>query len=192
MQIERLSVSRLKPAPYNPRITLKPGDPAWEKLARSLDEFELVQPIVWNRRTGHVVSGHQRLEVLRQRGVTEIECVIVDLPLEKEQALNVTLNNPHVGSDWDAEKLTALVADLQELPDFDPTLTGFDAQQLRDLVLTPAFNSEQIPAATDENDSGLLRVMLEAPPADWEALQTSLNTLLQSFPNLRLHLLSNS
>ena len=84
MEIQRLPLCQLMPAPYNPRVRLRPGDQAYERLARSLDEFDLVQPLVWNRRTGHVVGGHQRLEVLRSRGVSEVECVVVDLPLARE------------------------------------------------------------------------------------------------------------
>ena len=39
MNLQRISVDRLKPAKYNPRKDLKPGDPAYEKIKRSLHEF---------------------------------------------------------------------------------------------------------------------------------------------------------
>ena len=39
MNLQRISVDRLKPAKYNPRKDLKPGDPAYEKIRRSLHEF---------------------------------------------------------------------------------------------------------------------------------------------------------
>ena len=39
MTIKRLPVSMLKPAKYNPRKDLKPGDPAYEKIKRSLHDF---------------------------------------------------------------------------------------------------------------------------------------------------------
>ena len=70
MNIQRLPISKLKPAPYNPRKVLKPGMRGYRRLERSLSEFDLVQPLVWNKTTGHVVSGHQRLEILKARGVT--------------------------------------------------------------------------------------------------------------------------
>src|SRR5690349_11529684 len=106
MQIQRLSISQLTPAPYNPRVTLKPGDKRYATLARSLAEFDLVQPLVWNERTGHLVGGHQRLEILKHQGETEVDCVVVDLPLEREKALNVALNNAEVAGDWEPVKLT--------------------------------------------------------------------------------------
>ncbi|MEZ6066831.1 MAG: ParB N-terminal domain-containing protein [Planctomycetaceae bacterium] len=138
MHLQRIPLGDLLPAPYNPRKSLRPGDPGWERLRRSMTEFDLVQPIVWNRRTGHVVGGHQRLAILRHEGRTEVECVVVDLPLEREQALNVALNNRNVGGDWDADKLVGLLTELQQLPDFDPTLTGFDSKELKDLLFVPA------------------------------------------------------
>src|SRR3990167_6581730 len=82
--VERLPLSRLKPAPYNPRVALKPGMPEYEKLKRSIVEFGYAELAVWNRRTGHVVGGHQRLVVLGDLGRTEADVIVVDLPLERE------------------------------------------------------------------------------------------------------------
>lgn len=186
MLIQKIAVHELNPAPYNPRIALRPGDPAWIKLERSLTEFNLVQPIVWNRRTGHVVSGHQRLAVLKHQGQTEVDCVIVDLPLEKEKALNVTLNNSHVGSEWDADKLIDLVSELQDLPDFDATLTGFDEQQLKDLILTPEL-PEEICERSPETDRDIIRITLEIRSEDWDDIQKHLDDILASYPATRLH-----
>lgn len=67
MEIREVPVEKLNPAAYNPRKDLKPGDPEYEKLKRSLDTFGCVEPIVWNERTGNVVGGHQRLKVLKNQ-----------------------------------------------------------------------------------------------------------------------------
>ncbi len=191
MQVKSLPVDQLRPAPYNPRLTLKPGDAAWNKLERSLAEFELVQPIVWNQRTGHVVSGHQRLAVLKHHGAQSVDCVVVDLPLEREKALNVTLNNASVGSDWDPDRLIDLVTELQELPDFDATLTGFDAQQLKDLLLIP--DDTPLPLEPDHSSQSELRqVTLEVPGAAWDEVQRRLDDLLAHCEGVRLHLRQGS
>ena len=124
MVIQKLSVDNLVPADYNPRKDLKPGDPEYEKLKRSLSEFGYVEPVIWNKTTGHVVGGHQRLKVLIDTGVTEAECVVVEMGEEKEKALNVALNK--ISGEWDKDKLSLLIADLQGA-DFDVSLTGFDA-----------------------------------------------------------------
>ena len=65
--VQRLMIDRLKPAKYNPRKDLKPGDPAYEKIRRSLHDFGYVDPIVWNEVTGNIVGGHQRYKVLKPK-----------------------------------------------------------------------------------------------------------------------------
>ena len=130
MVIESIKAEQLMPAKYNPRKDLKPGDAEYEKLKRSLEEFGYVEPVIWNRTTGNVVGGHQRLKVLLSMGMTEIDCVVVELSEEKEKALNVALNK--ISGDWDKNKLALLIADLQGA-DFDVSLTGFDPAEIDDL-----------------------------------------------------------
>lgn len=127
MEIQKISVERLIPATYNPRKDLKPGDPEFEKLKRSVEEFGYVEPIIWNRRTGVVIGGHQRLKVLQYLGYTEVDCVVLDIDEQKEKALNVALNK--ISGEWDMPLLTALLKDLNE-GGFDATITGFDVTEL--------------------------------------------------------------
>lgn len=130
MIIEKIKVEQLIPADYNPRKDLQPGDSEYEKIKRSLEEFGYVDPVIWNKTTGRVVGGHQRLKVLASMGRTEVECVVVELNEEKEKALNVALNK--ISGDWDKEKLAVLMTDL-DAADFDVSLTGFDAAEIDDL-----------------------------------------------------------
>ncbi|MEM8495607.1 MAG: ParB N-terminal domain-containing protein [Planctomycetota bacterium] len=85
MKTKTLSIDEINPAPYNPRKDLKPGDPEYEKLSRSIETFGCVEPLVWNQRTGNLVGGHQRYKILKARGDREIVVVVVDLPLEEEK-----------------------------------------------------------------------------------------------------------
>ena len=130
MIIEKKKTADLLPAKYNPRKDLKPGDPEYEKLKRSIEQFGYVEPVIWNKTTGNVVGGHQRLKVLMDSGVTEVECVVVELSPEKEKALNVALNK--ISGDWDKDKLALLITDLQG-SDFDVSLTGFDPAEIDEL-----------------------------------------------------------
>ena len=130
MQIEKIEISKLNPAKYNPRKNLKPGDSEYEKLKRSIDEFGYVEPIIWNKKTGNVVGGHQRYKILRGMGLSEVECVVVDLDEIREKALNVALNK--TGGEFDIPLLTDLLKDLSD-SDFDATLTGFDLTEMDEL-----------------------------------------------------------
>lgn len=130
MVIEKKNVSELLPAEYNPRKDLKPGDAEYEKLKRSIEQFGYVEPVIWNKTTGKVVGGHQRLKVLMDMGITEVECVVVEMSVEKEKALNIALNK--ISGEWDKDKLALLITDLQGA-DFDVSLTGFDAVEIDSL-----------------------------------------------------------
>ena len=59
--VEEVGRELLKNAPYNPRrIT----DDARARLKAKIEKVGLVTPLVWNRRTGNLVGGHQRLSIL--------------------------------------------------------------------------------------------------------------------------------
>lgn len=130
MIIEKKSTADLLPADYNPRKDLKPGDAEYEKLKRSIEQFGYVEPVIWNKTTGRVVGGHQRLKVLIDMGMAEVDCVVVEQTEEKEKALNIALNK--ISGDWDKDKLALLIADLQGA-DFDVSLTGFEPAEIDDL-----------------------------------------------------------
>lgn len=150
MDIQKIPAARLNPAAYNPRKDLKPGDREYEKLKRSIVEFGYVEPVIWNIQTGNVVGGHQRLKVLVDMGQTEIDCVVVDLDLRREKALNVALNK--IQGDWDEEKLASLMAEF-DATDFDVSLTGFEAGEV-DALLNRFYSHE---AQEDEFDADAAR-----------------------------------
>lgn len=128
MLIRKVPVSEINPAPYNPRVDLQPKDPEYQRLKKSIEAFDYIEPLVWNQRTKTLISGHQRLKILIEQGVTEVEVSVVDFSLEKEKACNLALNK--IRGDWDKEKLADLLSELSKLPDFDTDLTGFDASEI--------------------------------------------------------------
>ncbi|MCK4792599.1 MAG: ParB N-terminal domain-containing protein, partial [Desulfobacteraceae bacterium] len=89
MLIQKISIKKINPAHYNPRKNLKPDDSEYQKLLKSIEEFGYIDPLIWNKKTGNLIGGHQRLRILLAKGSKEIEVSVVNLPLEKEKALNV-------------------------------------------------------------------------------------------------------
>ena len=163
MQIEKKKVIDLVPADYYPRKDLKPGDKEYEKLKRSIDEFGYVDPLIWNKRTSRLVGGHQRLKVLKDMGIDEVDVVVVDMDEEKEKALNVALNK--ISGDWDKDKLMLLITDLQG-EDFDVSLTGFDPEELDDL-----FKDDMKDGVKDDNfdvDKELKKPTMTKPGDLWQ------------------------
>ncbi|HWP59509.1 MAG TPA: ParB N-terminal domain-containing protein [Candidatus Acidoferrales bacterium] len=147
INLQDIPVSKINPAPYNPRRELQPGEHEYETIEQSLAEFDLVEPLVWNKRTGNLVSGHQRFKILKARGEKTVPCSVVDLPIEKEKALNITLNNPNVGGDWDEQLLGNLLKELEsQMPDLYDSLNMAPLRQEADL---------QMRGGMDENGSHL-------------------------------------
>lgn len=132
MEIRKISVSKINPAPYNPRVKLMPGDEDYERIKASIESFGYVEPLIWNGQTGHLVGGHQRYSILLEMGCKEIEVSVVDLPLEKEKLLNLALNK--VRGRWDEDKLAGLLQEIQAMPDVDINLTGFDLPEVSQLI----------------------------------------------------------
>ncbi|OKP86651.1 adenine methyltransferase [Paenibacillus helianthi] len=132
MILKTISIEQINAATYNPRIDLKPGDPEYEKLRRSLDEFGYVDPIVWNEQTGNMVGGHQRYKVLvNEQNCTELAVSVVNLDPERERLLNLALNK--VSGRWDDEALAQLLSELQE-GEADLALSGFDPEEIKELI----------------------------------------------------------
>lgn len=130
MEIRKVPISLLNAAPYNPRKDLQPGDPEYQKIARSIEKYGCVEPIIWNEKTGNVIGGHQRLKVLAATGAVEVDVSVVQLSLEDEKALNLALNK--ISGQWDNEKLSAVLQDLSA--GFDVEVTGFDQHEVDALV----------------------------------------------------------
>lgn len=130
MNIQKISIEKLKPAEYNPRKDLKPEDEEYQKIKKSLVEFGYVAPVIINADMT-VIGGHQRLKVLKELGYTEIECNVVDLDKDKEKALNIALNK--ITGEWDNAKLEELLAELKET-NIDMDMTGFSFDEVDNML----------------------------------------------------------
>ncbi len=123
MRVHRSAITN---APYNPRVI---DQRAKAKLTKNLKKVGLVEALSWNKQTGHLLSGHQRLAILDAltgHGNYQLDVAAVDMPLKLEREQNVFLNNPSAHGDWD---MTAL-ATLFKHEDFDTAASGWDKLDL--------------------------------------------------------------
>jgi len=139
MRIEKIEISKLKPATYNPRqITKK----QYNDLKDSLDKFSLVEPIVVNKDMT-IIGGHQRYKIWKENAEQSnvdditIPCVVLDLNKEQERELNIRLNKS--GGEWDMDIL-ANEFDIEELKEW-----GF-----KDIEF--GFNIDKITEGNTEDD----------------------------------------
>ena len=109
--------SEIRGAEYNPRVI---SEYARKRLRKMIAKHGLVQPLVWNRRTGNLVAGHQRLaalDSLERSQDYDLQVAVVDVSEREERVLNVQLNNPSMQGEWDLDKLTTLAEDAAIAPD---------------------------------------------------------------------------
>lgn len=136
MDIQKIDISLIKPATYNPRKNLKPSDPEYQKIKRSIETFGYIDPVIVNSDMT-CIGGHQRLKVLKDLGYAKIDCVVVDVDKDKERALNVALNK--ISGEWDMDALKEVLGELNES---NQLLTGFDIGELKELFAMQAEPEE--------------------------------------------------
>lgn len=142
-----INVDKVIPNPKNPRIDLHPGMPLYEKLKESIEHYDYVDPIIWNKRTGMIVSGHQRFQVMKdvaeEKGekFDTVDVMEVDMPENEQDSFMVAVNK--ITGLWDTEKLEAL---FRELSEEDLRYTGYEDFEI-DALLSDDSTSD-----TDEED----------------------------------------
>ena len=123
-----ISVKKITKAPYNPRKSLHPDSRTARQLRSSLETFGCVETLVWNERTGHLVAGNQRFDILLAKGAEKVQVSVVDLPLDKEKQLNIGLNA--IDGEWDNDVLAELLTELTSDTDFECDTVGFSSSEI--------------------------------------------------------------
>lgn len=152
IRYQTLKLAELVHPPYNPRVQIERDTPEYDALKRSLEQHELVEPLVVNLCNMHCVGGNQRLTVMRDMGVEEETCVVIEQPDElKEKELCLALNK--IKGRWDTEKTGELLRDDAVL-DFE---TGFDLDEVK------SYSAIEEATATDGDDRDELEDDTEEP-----------------------------
>src|SRR5690554_913137 len=132
-----MKVSNLSSAPYNPR---KISEDQLKKLKKSLEKFGDLSGVVFNKKTGNLIGGHQRVKifkdedpeihVLKESPKNEIIGYFeykghrftyreVNWNEKKEKEANITANNPFIQGQF-TEGLQLLLEELKLEEDFIP------------------------------------------------------------------------
>jgi ParB-like chromosome segregation protein Spo0J len=127
--VEQVPIDELHPDLANPR---RISDDELDALERSLRQFGFVQPVLARREDRTVIGGHQRLVAARRLGLATVPVTWLDVTVEQARLLGLALNK--ISGSWDEQLLARMLADLQAAPDVDLTLSGFDEDEVKDLL----------------------------------------------------------
>ena len=127
--IEQIPIDGLHPDPANPR---RISEEELDALERSIRQFGFVEPVIARRGDATVIGGHQRLLAARRLGLSAVPVIWLDLSAEQARLLGLALNK--ISGSWDDALLARLLAELQSVPDLDLSLSGFDEDEVNDLL----------------------------------------------------------
>ena len=153
LEIRKVSIKDINPAVYNPRVM---SETELQKLRTSMETFGYIDPLIWNEETSNLVGGHQRLKILMEQGVEEVDVSIVRLPLLQEKALNLALNR--ISGEWVEESLAKLLDELGKMPDLNIEITGFDLPEISEII-----DRNSNPPGDDEFDADAVADSITEP-----------------------------
>lgn len=172
--MQEIPISELKPHPKNPR-KITPG--AKKRLKEGLDKHGLVQPIIWNKRTGFIVGGHQRFSILKEdlEKDATLNVAVIDVDEKQEAELLVFLNNTSSQGHWD----DSAILDLMNSGIADNNMLGFndaDMSYFDKLMKDDAERNNQAAAQYFEQSAGLYDELKQDAEENKEAIEEDKQT----------------
>lgn len=125
--METIHRSDIQKAAYNPRLIDEENK---KRLEKGIKTHGLVEPLVWNKRTGNLVSGHQRLAILdklEKSNDYELDVSVIDVDDAEEKRINIQLNNASMQGTYDYDMLGELALDIGDSLE-DLGFSDFDAE----------------------------------------------------------------
>ena len=141
MKIQNVKIDDLRPFERNPKIH---PESQLKKLEKSISEFGWTNPVLATKE-GMIVAGHARVEAAKRLNLSEVPVIYLDMPYEKAIAYVVADNRLAELAETDVEKLSDILNELIEIPDFDIELTGFNLDEIGEIDL-------QLPTPETEED----------------------------------------
>lgn len=147
---EKRDITALKEWDKNPRIITRES---YKKLKQAIIErgFHDILKIDENN---NVLSGNQRLKILKELGYTEIECKVADRVLTEEEKKKVSLESNIQSGDWDIDMLE------------DDFLEEIDDLELDDLIPSNESLTEENKLYTGKVVVPTYEPKNEKPPID--------------------------
>jgi DNA modification methylase len=130
LKIEYVSVNFILEDPLNPR---KISSSEFDALLAAIKRFGFTQPVLVRKSNGLIIAGNQRVRAARKLGIRRVPVIYIEITDSDSQLLNIALNK--ISGEFDADLLSRLFADLEfEYPDIDLSFSGFDQDEIDDLL----------------------------------------------------------
>ena len=141
--IEFWAVERL--SPY--RSVLRKNKHAVDRMIATIREYGFKIPLLISP-DGILIDGHLRLKAAKRLGFTEVPVIVCDnWTAEQIQAFRMLANRSGTWAEWNLDMVARELTELN-FKGFDLSLTGFDPNEIDDLLLLR--RDEQSLAATPE------------------------------------------
>lgn len=147
LKLNYVPIDSLKPFAGNPRKITEQG---LEKIKRSIEEYDFVNPVLAQRGTNMIIAGHQRIKAARAVGLTEVPVIWLDMDDMTAKAYNIADNRLQDEAEWDKHLLGDLFQDI-DTGELDLTVTGFDPDEISSL-LAADYGPIDLEAYLDELD----------------------------------------
>jgi len=147
--------SEIHLAEYNPR---KISEESRKLLKANLKKVGVMGGIVYNKTTGNIVSGHQKVSILDEVNkydendletdyMLRVDVVELDLQTEKEQ--NLFMNNRKAQGEYDDDMLREMLSDIDYksagFDDFDMEMLGLEVVDLAEEEARSKVDAEEKP-----------------------------------------------
>jgi len=141
-----LPISELTGNPLNPRSH---PDRQRKAFRGVIEEVGFIAPLIVNKRTGHLIDGHMRLEEATAAGVETLPVTLVDLTPDEERRALATFDPIAELAQLDREKATSL---LQETISTNPAVMQLLTKLAADAGVIPSAAALAAPDELDDDE----------------------------------------
>ena len=179
MKIVELPIELLKEALWNPN---QMDEATLNRLSESLSRYGIVEPLVVRPREGgfyEILSGNQRLKMIKSLGFKSVPCVVVNLSDPEAMLLAQALNNLR-GEDDPVLKGNMFKTILASVPeDKVISLLPEDKESLKALVSFDQIDLAQHLQAWELAQAARLKHMvLQLTPQQLETVEEAINRIM--------------
>lgn len=159
MDIFLVNINTIKPYWRNPRR----NDKAIEAVKKSIKEYGFNQPLVLDK-NNVIIVGHARYKALRELGIEEIPCVVLDIDEDRAKQYRIADNKTSELSEWDNDMLMFELREIEEIKDMSEFFKVGEIERLLDMKEFNAAFEKDRELRTKIANTVTAQVMKVAPP----------------------------